>query len=122
MMTRKRKQETTTVQITSSTRYGEDNTYARAMTGNVVDVGLPDGNRAVLHESPPPNKGWRVTHEQSGFLLGFGQIAEDAVVMACDKIAGLICAGTLEKELAKAVKVGAEYRRKLWEHAGNFVI
>lgn len=117
-----RKHGTATVQITSDLRDGYINAHARAMTGNVVDVGLPDGHRAVLHESPPPNKGWRVTHEQSGFMLGFGQIAEDAVVMACDKIAGLMCAGTLDKELAKAVKAGIEYRRRLWEHAGNFVI
>lgn len=118
----KRKPETATVQITSDLREGYINTHARAMTGNVVDVGLPDGHRAVLHESPPPNKGWRVTHEQSGFMLGFGDTEEEVKMMARDKVAGLMCAGTLEKELAKAVKAGIEYRRKLWEHAGWFVL
>lgn len=68
-----------------------------------------------LSAGKSPNE--RGAHEAKG-----GNEAVDAVVMACDKVAGLMCAGTLDKELAKAVKAGIEYRRKVWEHAGNFVL
>ena len=117
-----RKAKQYTVQLTQNLDLLEKQRgHAYTATGGRVDVGLPKGHNAVLHESPHPVKGWRVTHEESGLRISplpeFGEwkIAEAAVDQAKTNIA--IHGITTIRALEDGVKIGETYRRKLWDYA-----
>lgn len=125
-----RKAKQYTVQLTQNLELMEKQAgWAYTATGVRVDVGLPKGHHAVLHEAPHPLKGWRVTHEESGLRISPFPYAyfewakaEDAVTAAKQNVESHFHLGDLNYTLESGIKTGEAYRRKLWEHAGNFVI
>lgn len=125
-----RKGKQYTVQLTQNLDLLEKQRgYAYTATGVRVDVGLPKGHHAVLHEAPHPVKGWRVTHEESGINLSGKceyasewQTKEDAINAARSNNEMRYQLGSLTFLLDSAVIRGETYRRKLWEYAGAFVL
>jgi hypothetical protein len=118
-----RKAKQYTVQLTQNLDLLEKQKgHAYTATGVRVDVGLPKGHHAVLHEAPDHKREWRVTHEESGMLIGAAIDSENAVAFAVERIAAMRGDGSIDKSLRVAMRDGETYRRKLWEYAGGFVL
>ncbi len=102
-----------TIQITMTET---DGLMARTATGHVVDIGLPEGETALMHKGASGACKWVVSHVESGGALGGGETRDMALLNARGRVLAAGTSNTI-KAVAKGRKQAAAYRKRLWTEA-----